>query len=78
MRVFVLGGTGSIGSAAVREFIRREHDVWGLARSDVSAAKLRELGATPVAGNIAAPEQWAEGFRSSTQSFMRPAISAPG
>jgi nucleoside-diphosphate-sugar epimerase len=58
VRVFVLGGTGSIGSAAVREFIRRGHDVWGLARSDGSAAKLRELGATPVAGDIAAPEQW--------------------
>jgi nucleoside-diphosphate-sugar epimerase len=58
VRVFVLGGTGSIGSAAVREFIRRGYEVWGLARSDGSAAKLRELGATPVAGDIAAPEQW--------------------
>jgi nucleoside-diphosphate-sugar epimerase len=60
VRVFVLGGTGSIGSAAVRELIRRGHDVWGLARSDASAAKLRKLGATPVAGDIAAPEQWAK------------------
>ena len=59
MRVLVLGGTGSIGSAVVRELVRCGHDVCGLARSDASAAKLAECGATPVAGDIAAPERWA-------------------
>jgi nucleoside-diphosphate-sugar epimerase len=49
VRVFVLGGTGSIGSALVRELVERRHDVWGLARSEVSAVKLSEFGATPVA-----------------------------
>ena len=58
MRVFVLGGTGSIGSALVRELVERGHDVWGLARSEVSAVKLNEFGATPVAGDIAMPERW--------------------
>jgi nucleoside-diphosphate-sugar epimerase len=58
VRVFVLGGTGSIGSPVVRELIRRGHDVCGLARSDTSAAKLAECGATPVAGDIASPERW--------------------
>lgn len=60
MRVFVLGGTGSIGSPTVRELIARGHDVSALARSDASAAKLRGMGAAPIAGNIASPEQWAE------------------
>ncbi len=59
MRVLVLGGTGSIGSAVVRELVRCGHDVWGLARSNASAAKLVEFGATPVAGDIASPERWA-------------------
>jgi nucleoside-diphosphate-sugar epimerase len=59
LRVLVLGGTGSIGSAVVRELIGRGHEVCGLARSNASAAKLRELGAMPVAGDIAAPELWA-------------------
>jgi nucleoside-diphosphate-sugar epimerase len=59
VRVFVLGGTGSIGSPTVRELIGRGHDVWALARSDVAAAKLAEFGATPVAGDIASPEPWA-------------------
>jgi nucleoside-diphosphate-sugar epimerase len=58
VRVFVLGGTGSIGSALVRELIRRGHDVSALARSDVSAGKLSKFGATPVAGDIALPERW--------------------
>jgi nucleoside-diphosphate-sugar epimerase len=59
VRVFVLGGTGSIGAPTVRGLIERGHDVWALARSDVSAAKLGESGATPVAGDIASPEHWA-------------------
>jgi nucleoside-diphosphate-sugar epimerase len=59
LRVLVLGGTGSIGSAVVRELVGRGHGVCGLTRSDASAAKLSQLGATPLTGDIAAPELWA-------------------
>jgi nucleoside-diphosphate-sugar epimerase len=58
VRVFVLGGTGSIGSPMVRKLIERGHQVWALARSENSAAKLTEIGATAVAGDIASPEGW--------------------
>jgi nucleoside-diphosphate-sugar epimerase len=58
VRVFVLGGTGSIGSAVVRELVARKHKVFGLARSEASAAKLGEFGATAVQGSIASPEPW--------------------
>ena len=58
MRVFVLGGTGRIGSAVVRELVSRGHEVHGLARSDASANKLAGLGATPLPGDIASPERW--------------------
>jgi uncharacterized protein YbjT (DUF2867 family) len=59
LRVFVLGGTGSIGSPVVRELVECGHDVGALARSDAAAAKLAESGATPNAGDIASPEPWA-------------------
>jgi nucleoside-diphosphate-sugar epimerase len=62
VRVFVLGGTGSIGAPTVRELVRRGHHVWALARSGISAAKLGESGATPIAGNIASPERWLGGL----------------
>jgi nucleoside-diphosphate-sugar epimerase len=56
LRVFVIGGTGSIGAAVVRELVARGHEVLGLARSEASAAKLGEFGATALAGSIASPE----------------------
>lgn len=58
MRILVLGGTGSIGAAVVRELVSRGHEVHGLARSQASAAKLAGLGAMPLAGDIAAPNAW--------------------
>jgi nucleoside-diphosphate-sugar epimerase len=58
VRVFVLGGTGSIGSPMVRKLVERGHDAWALARSENSALKLADMGATAVAGDIASPEQW--------------------
>ena len=58
MRVFVLGGTGSIGSAIVRELVRRGHEVHVLARSDASANKLADLGVASLPGDIASPERW--------------------
>jgi nucleoside-diphosphate-sugar epimerase len=58
LRILVLGGTGSIGAAVVRELVSRGHEVHSLARSQASAAKLAGLGTMPLAGDIAAPEAW--------------------
>jgi nucleoside-diphosphate-sugar epimerase len=58
LRVFVLGGTGSIGSAVVRELVARGHEVFGLARSQAAATKLGEFGAVTIAGSIDSPELW--------------------
>jgi nucleoside-diphosphate-sugar epimerase len=58
LHILVLGGTGVIGAAVVRELIARGHDVVGLARSETSAARLAGIGATPLRGDIASPEVW--------------------
>lgn len=63
MRVLVLGGTGVIGSAVVRELIARGHTILGLARSEASVAKLTACGAASISGDIAAPERWAGKLR---------------
>ena len=52
MRVFITGGTGLIGSAVVRELLDHDHTVLALARSDASAARLREVGAEPLPGGL--------------------------
>ncbi|WIB60913.1 NAD-dependent epimerase/dehydratase family protein [Curtobacterium sp. MCLR17_007] len=53
MHVFITGGTGTIGTAVVAEFIAAGHTVSALARSDASAAALTAAGATSVRGSIA-------------------------
>jgi nucleoside-diphosphate-sugar epimerase len=58
LRVFVLGGTGLIGTAVVRELVGRGHQLLGLARSGASAARLDHIGVTSIAGDIRSPEQW--------------------
>jgi nucleoside-diphosphate-sugar epimerase len=58
MRVFLLGGTGSIGTPVLHELLRRGHEVVALARSDVSASTLERHGAHVLRGDIAAPRGW--------------------
>jgi len=53
MRVFVTGGTGTIGSAVVAELLRNGHTVLALARSDASARAVKEAGAEVLRGEIA-------------------------
>ncbi|MBO0608154.1 SDR family oxidoreductase [Myceligenerans salitolerans] len=52
MRVFVTGASGFIGRAVVAELVGAGHDVDGLARSDASAAVVRELGARALRGDL--------------------------
>jgi Nucleoside-diphosphate-sugar epimerases len=58
LRVFVLGGTGLIGTAVVRELVGRGHQLFGLARSGTSAARLDHIGVTSFPGDIRSPEPW--------------------
>ncbi|GAA4116931.1 NAD-dependent epimerase/dehydratase family protein [Aminobacter aganoensis] len=58
MRIFLLGGTGFIGSHVLRRLVEAGHEVIGLARSETSADRLRAAGAVPLRGDLRAPAQW--------------------
>jgi nucleoside-diphosphate-sugar epimerase len=52
MRVFVTGAGGAIGTRLVPQLIDAGHEVIGTARSSASAARVRALGAKPVALDV--------------------------
>ncbi len=61
--MFVLGGTGFIGQRVVTHAVRRGFRVDALARSDDTHARLRAMGANPVAGDAEDPLAWREHVR---------------
>ncbi len=52
MHVFVTGGSGLTGPTVVTELINAGHTVTGLARSEESASRLRDLGASTLTGSL--------------------------
>jgi nucleoside-diphosphate-sugar epimerase len=52
MRIFLTGGTGYVGGAIAEALRERGHDVAALARPEADTARLREIGAVIVAGDI--------------------------
>ncbi|TMK34488.1 MAG: NAD-dependent epimerase/dehydratase family protein [Actinobacteria bacterium] len=53
MTAFVTGGSGFVGGAVIRALVAEGEPVRALARSSVATAAVRELGAEPVAGDLA-------------------------
>ncbi len=64
MHIFVTGGSGQTGPSVVTELIAGGHTVTGLARSEVSAARLRELGADSIKGSLDDHEVLTKGAQS--------------
>lgn len=58
MRVFIMGGSGLIGSAIVRNLLAHGHDVLALARNSNRVTQLEAAGAKTLWGDIADPAHW--------------------
>jgi nucleoside-diphosphate-sugar epimerase len=52
MKLFVTGASGYIGKVVVEHAVKAGHSIEGLARNQQSAARVSELGATPVMGDL--------------------------
>ncbi len=53
MKIFVTGGTGTIGTPVVAELLAHGHSVLALARSDASAQAVERAGAKALRGGLA-------------------------
>lgn len=60
--VFVTGGSGFVGGAVIRRLVAEGRTVRALARSDGSRARIVDLGATPVHGDLFDPTGLARGM----------------
>jgi nucleoside-diphosphate-sugar epimerase len=60
---FVTGGSGFVGRHLIAMLVERGVEVAALARSDASARRVRDAGATAVAGDLADAEALATGCR---------------
>jgi nucleoside-diphosphate-sugar epimerase len=58
MNVFVIGGTGLVGSYLLPRLIKKNHEVYALTRSESKIQKIEEQGAHGIAGDIRTPESF--------------------
>jgi nucleoside-diphosphate-sugar epimerase len=62
-KVFLTNGSGYIGKAVAKAALAKGHEVSALARSNESSSKLKEIGVTPVPGDIKQPENYLDAVR---------------
>jgi nucleoside-diphosphate-sugar epimerase len=58
MKVFIIGGTGLVGSYLLPLLLKKGHEVYALTRSDSKIDKINKLGAKGILGDIRMPESF--------------------
>lgn len=74
MRLLIVGGTGTVGSAVLAEAARRGVDVQVMTRSADKAASL-PASVTAVVGDLEKPETLAQAFAGADAAFVATALS---
>ena len=72
MHVFIAGATGVLGRRLVAELDSRGNEVIGLARDDTGERVVREVGGTPVRGDLLAPETIQEAMPDDVDAVVVP------
>ena len=58
MNVFVIGGTGLVGSYLLPRLIKERHEVYALTRNESKLQKIKEVGAHGILGDIRIPQSF--------------------
>ncbi|MCX6234055.1 MAG: NAD(P)-dependent oxidoreductase [Bacteroidetes bacterium] len=58
MKIFVIGGTGLVGSYLLPRLVKKGHEVFALTRSDNKIEKIKEIGAVSISGDIRKPQEF--------------------
>jgi nucleoside-diphosphate-sugar epimerase len=75
---FVTGGSGFIGGRLIQRLVAEGHTVRALARSEASTARVKELGAEPVPGDLADHDALRSGCDGAELVFHSAARTGPG
>src|SRR5689334_7988243 len=78
VRAFVTGGTGFIGGRMVERLLGDGWDVAALVRAPERAARIRDLGATLVPGDVTQPETFCDAMKGAGAVFHLAAYYALG
>jgi nucleoside-diphosphate-sugar epimerase len=60
MKIFVIGGTGLVGSHLLPDLIKKSYEVIALTRTQEKISKIKEIGATGIIGDIRNPESFVD------------------
>ncbi|MBN2893881.1 MAG: NAD(P)-dependent oxidoreductase [Bacteroidales bacterium] len=58
MKIFIIGGTGLVGSYLLPKLIEQKHEVYALTRSESKIEKVKQIGAFPISGDIVDPDSF--------------------